>query len=89
MCMKSEYSILSLLIPGLRSPGNVIDLYLQPLIDDLKLLWYSGVETYDTSRNDPFQMRPTLTWITKEKFACPCCNYGTNSSYLIHSWKMI
>ena len=49
--MKSEYSILSLLIPGPRSPGNDFDVYLQPLIDELKLLWNSGVETYDASRN--------------------------------------
>ena len=56
MCMKSEYSILSLLIPGPRSPGNDIDVYLQPLIDELKLLWSSGDETYDASRNQTFQM---------------------------------
>ena len=62
MCMKSEYSILSLLIPGPRSPGNDIDIYLQPLIDELKLLWDSGVETYDASRNETFQMRVTLMW---------------------------
>ena len=52
MCMKSEYSILSLLITGPRSLGNDIDIYLQPLIDELKLLWDSGVETYDASRNE-------------------------------------
>ena len=62
MCMKSEYSILSLLIPGSRSPGNDIDIYLQPLIDELKLLWESGVETYDASRNETFQMRAALMW---------------------------
>ena len=102
MCMKSEYSILSLLIPGPRSPGNDIDIYLQPLIDELKLLWDSGVETYDASRNETFQMRAALMWTisdfpayamlsgwsTKGKFACPCCNYGTNSRYLKHSRKM-
>ena len=102
MCMKSEYSILSLLIPGPRSPGNDIDVYLQPLIDELKLLWSSGVETYDASRNQTFQMRAALMWTisdfpayamlsgwsTKGKFACPCCNYSTNSHYLKHSRKM-
>ncbi|WMV46923.1 hypothetical protein MTR67_040308 [Solanum verrucosum] len=102
MCMKSEYCILSLLIPGPRSPGNDIDIYLQPLIDELKLLWDSGVETYDASRNQTFQMRAALMWTindfpayamlsgwsTKGKFACPCCNYGTNSRYLKHSRKM-
>ena len=55
MCMKPEYYMLSLLIPGLRSPGNDIDIYLQPLIEELKVLWESGVETYDESRNQTFQ----------------------------------
>ncbi|WMV13399.1 hypothetical protein MTR67_006784 [Solanum verrucosum] len=62
MCMKFEYCILSLLIPGPRSPGNDIDIYLQPLIDELKLLWDSRIETYDASRNQTFQMRAALMW---------------------------
>ena len=61
-----------------------------------------GVETYDASRNQTFQMRAALMWTisdfpayamlfgwsTKGKFACPCCNYNTNSHYLKHSRKM-
>jgi hypothetical protein len=43
MCMKAEYFMLSLLIPGRKSPGNDIDVYLQPLIEELKLLWDLGV----------------------------------------------
>ena len=62
MCMKSEYSILSLLITGPRPPGNDIDIYLQPLIHKLKLLSDSGVETYDASKNETFQMRAALMW---------------------------
>ena len=27
-------------------------------------------------------------WSTTGKFACPCCNYNTNSHYLKHSRKM-
>ena len=36
-----------MLIPGPKSPGNNIDVYLQPLIDELKELWEKGVETWD------------------------------------------
>jgi len=39
MCMKAENIMLSLLIPGPTAPGNNIDVYLAPLIDDLKDLW--------------------------------------------------
>ncbi|XP_075086280.1 uncharacterized protein LOC142168991 [Nicotiana tabacum] len=42
MCMKPEYYMLSLLIPGSWSPENDIDIYLQPLIEELNVLWESG-----------------------------------------------
>ncbi|XP_072060383.1 uncharacterized protein [Arachis hypogaea] len=87
---------------GQTSPGNDIDVYLQPLIEELKELWELGVETYDAARNKTFQMHAALLWIisdfppyamlsgwsTKGKLACPSCNYGTCSSYLTHSQKM-
>ncbi|XP_058763597.1 uncharacterized protein LOC131637050 [Vicia villosa] len=101
-CMKAEYSMLSLLIPGPFSPGNNIDMYLQPLIEELKVLWDLGVETYDAPLSQTFQMRAALLWtisdflgyamlsgwITKGKLACPCCNYDTNSIYLKNSKKV-
>lgn len=42
LCMKKENILLSLLIPGPQQPGNSIDVYLEPLIDDLNHLWSSG-----------------------------------------------
>ena len=38
MCMKMSSLILSLVVPGPSSPGIAIDLYLQPLIEELKKL---------------------------------------------------
>ena len=35
MCMKHAFFMLSLLILGPTTPGNDIDIYLQPLIDEL------------------------------------------------------
>ncbi|CAM8966497.1 unnamed protein product [Rhodiola kirilowii] len=43
LTMKRKYMMLSLLISGPRQPGNDIDVYLAPLIEDLKLLWNEGV----------------------------------------------
>ena len=43
-------------------PGNDIDVYLQPLIKDLKDLWDGGVETFDASLNQMFNTRTTLKW---------------------------
>ncbi|GLT26725.1 hypothetical protein SLA2020_017710 [Shorea laevis] len=62
MCMKQEYVFLSLIIQGPQSPGKNIDVMLQPLIDDLKQLWYSGVQTYDSFRHQYFLMRAPLMW---------------------------
>ena len=36
--------LLFLLILGPRQPSNNIDVYLAPLIEDLKLLWEVGIE---------------------------------------------
>ena len=47
--MKQTFFMLSLLIPGPTAPRNDIDIYLQPLIDELNDLWEVGVETYDAS----------------------------------------
>ena len=38
MCMRKEYIFLSLVIPGPKSPGKSLDVYLRPLIDELKIL---------------------------------------------------
>ncbi|KAL6312664.1 hypothetical protein AAG906_018929 [Vitis piasezkii] len=54
MCMKQTFFMLSLLIPGPTAPGNDIDIYLQPLIDELNDLWDVGVETYDASTKQNF-----------------------------------
>ena len=43
--------MLSMIIPGPSSPENDIDVYLQPLIGELKELWKVGVETYDALTN--------------------------------------
>ncbi|KAL0553710.1 hypothetical protein IC582_007613 [Cucumis melo] len=41
-CMKESNFFMSFLVPGPKSPGKEIDVYLQPLIDELKKLWNSG-----------------------------------------------
>ena len=86
--MKKEFSMMSLLIPGPISPGKDIDVYMQPLVDELKELREIGVETYDASKGENFQMRAALlwtindfpafgmmsSWSTKGYMACPTCN---------------
>ncbi|KAG8382811.1 hypothetical protein BUALT_Bualt05G0116500 [Buddleja alternifolia] len=45
-----------------ESPGRSLDVYFQPLIDELKTLWDVGVETYDVSKKQNFQMKAALMW---------------------------
>ncbi|XP_074555671.1 uncharacterized protein LOC141811546 [Curcuma longa] len=99
-CMKQTNFILSMIIPGKKMPGNDIDIYLQPLIDELKVLW-DGVETFDASSNENFKMRAALMWTISDfpglgtlsgwntygKLACPICNIDTEPCRLHHSRK--
>ena len=54
LVMKEPYFMLSLLIPGLHQLRNEIDIYLKPLVDELKELWEEGVETYDAYNKEHF-----------------------------------
>ncbi|CAN6676733.1 unnamed protein product [Malus baccata var. baccata] len=101
MCMKQPFYILSILIDGPHGPGNKIDVYLQPLIDELKELWQEGVLTYDASMNQMFKLHATLLWTindfpaygnlsgwsTRGEKACPCCNTNTRSRWLTYGRK--
>ena len=62
MCMKRPYMFLTLLIPCPKGLGNDIDVYMQPLIDELKELWENGASTYDASLKENFQMRAVILW---------------------------
>ncbi|XP_021724321.1 uncharacterized protein LOC110691691 [Chenopodium quinoa] len=101
LCMKPEFLMLSLLIPGPTSPGNDIDVFLQPLIQELKDLWEYGLDTYDAEKRQTFKMHAALQsttsdfpgyamlsgWITKGKYACPYCHYETDHHHLSNSNK--
>ena len=54
LCMKRSSLILSLVILGLTSLGIAIDVYLQPLVEELRELWDVGVEAYDASSKNVF-----------------------------------
>ncbi|XP_074362862.1 uncharacterized protein LOC141703164 [Apium graveolens] len=103
LCIKQENPILSTLISGPDSPKNNIDVYMQPLISELKALWKDGVETYDSLTSENFNLRASALWIisnflgysmlsgwsTKGKLACPECHYETSSVYLKHRKKIV
>ncbi|XP_028954422.1 uncharacterized protein [Malus domestica] len=102
MCMKQPNLLLSLLIPGPRSPGKEIDVYMRPLIDELNELWEVGTPTYDAYFNQNFPMKTAVLWTisdfpaygmlsgwsTHGYKACPHCMHDKESIYLPASRKI-
>ncbi|XP_076939625.1 uncharacterized protein LOC143608486, partial [Bidens hawaiensis] len=60
LCMKRKFIMLSLLISG--TPGNDIDVFLAPLIEDLQQLFDTGVETYDAYARERFTLHVVVLW---------------------------
>ncbi|KAF7150464.1 hypothetical protein RHSIM_Rhsim02G0050400 [Rhododendron simsii] len=101
--MKRENVLLTLLIPGPKQPGNDIDVYLQPLIEDLQYLWSNGTSIYDVLTDSRFKLRAILLWTindfpaygnlarckTKGKTACPICGEHTRFLWLKFCRKMV
>ncbi|XP_023893695.1 uncharacterized protein LOC112005636 [Quercus suber] len=101
LCMKRSSLILSLVILGPTSLGIAIDVYLQPLVEELRELWDVGVQAYDASSKEIFQLRAALMWTvndflayanlsgwsTKGGLACPSCAVETDSQYLKNGHK--
>jgi len=103
MCMKAENIMLTLLIPGPPAPGNNIDIYLEPRIDNLKDLWEEGIEVYDSFAKENFNLRALLLWSisdypalgtlsgckVKGKQACNVCGKDTPARWLKFSRKFV
>ncbi|XP_039145533.1 uncharacterized protein LOC120282747 [Dioscorea cayenensis subsp. rotundata] len=84
-----------------RYKGNDIDVYLQPLIRELKELWYDGANTYDSYVNEMFKLHVALMWTISDYLglgnlsgwnvytgrACIHCNYASAPCRLSHSRK--
>ncbi|KAL4369021.1 hypothetical protein GQ457_05G017300 [Hibiscus cannabinus] len=89
-----------MIIPGEKGPGNDIDIYLQPLMKELRQLW-AGVQTFDVLKKENFNLRSALLWTindfpafanlsgwsTKGRYACPCCAAETCSMWLYNENK--
>ncbi|XP_043816628.1 uncharacterized protein LOC110624237 [Manihot esculenta] len=93
MCMKDEYMFLTIIIPGPKNLKEKLDVYMQPLVQELKELWATGVNTYDAFQQNNFTMRAALIWTisdfpaysmlsgwsTAGRTACPYCMENTDA----------
>ncbi|XP_026420666.1 uncharacterized protein LOC113316735 [Papaver somniferum] len=87
---------------GPRAPGKDIDVYLQPLIEELKELWNDGVMTFDSFTGSEFLMRARLLLaihdfsalgtlsgcVTHGYFAFTSCGEETDAEWLPYSKKL-
>jgi len=83
--------MVSMMISCQRQPGNDIDVYLNTLVEDLKLLWVDGVEVFDVVASETFMMHAMLFctindflaysnlsgYNVKGHKACPICEENT------------
>ncbi|XP_028802762.1 uncharacterized protein LOC114757826 [Neltuma alba] len=56
LSMRCKYMMLSMMISGPKQPGINIDVYLAPLIKDLKKLWEEGVDVFDAHKQESFKL---------------------------------
>jgi len=91
LCMKPSYLMLSLLIPGRSAPGKDMDVFLQPLVEELKELWEEGGVMQGGASASMIKMRAAVLWTINDYPArsslsgwsgqgylgCSTCNKGT------------
>jgi len=78
LCMKQKYMMLSMMILGIKQPGNDIDVYLSPLIEDLRKLWDEGVDVFDGYQNETFKLS-AMVFCTINNFLA----YGNLHGYCV------
>ena len=101
MCMKEPFIFLPLIIPGPKSLGRDLDVFLRPLMDELKELWFFGVDTWDSNNKENFKLRVALMWTisdfpaygmlsgwsTHGRLSCPHCMEKTGAFWLQNGRK--
>jgi len=97
MCKKRQFMFIALFIPGPKNPKGNLDMYMQPLIEELVQLWNEGILTYDVSLRQSFLMKvvilwtvsdfPAYGWMTAGRLACPYCMEHIKAFRLAHGNK--
>ena len=93
--------MLFMMIPGPRQPGNDINVYLSPLVEDLTKLWDEGVSVFDGFQNETLHAMLFCTindfpaygnlsgYNVKGHCACPICEEDTSYIQLKHGRKIV
>jgi hypothetical protein len=82
LCMKRKFIMMPVLIQGPKQPGNDIDVYLRPLVDELLQLWDKrGVRVWDENKEEEFDLRALLFVTINDWPALSNLSGQTNKGY--------
>ncbi|GJZ03877.1 putative transposon, En/Spm-like protein [Tanacetum coccineum] len=65
LCIEKKFLKLSVITISIGIPGMISDVFLKPLVDDLHQpysMGQRGVDTYDASTKDNFNLRAVVLW---------------------------
>ena len=82
MCMKRKFIMMPVLIQGPKQPGNDIDVYLRPLVEELLQLWNgTGVRAWDEHMGEEFDLKALLFVTINDWPALSNLSGQTNKGY--------
>ena len=67
-----------MLVSGTRQPGKNIHIYFGLLVENLKMLWKEGVDYFDASQEETFNLQALLSTIN---------NFPAYGNLLVYSVK--
>jgi hypothetical protein len=100
-CLKVGFIFLTLVIPGPKEPKNQMNIFLHPLMEELKELW-QWVDAYGSHLKYQFNLRAAYLWSIHDYLAygkfvgwcvhgrlnCPVCMDESNALRLQHDRKV-
>jgi hypothetical protein len=86
--MKDPVMFLTVIIPGLNNLKHKVNVFLQPLIDELNKLWSEGVPTYDISKKQNFQLWTALLWTINDFPAYGMLSGWSTTGRLAYPYRM-
>jgi hypothetical protein len=101
-CLKQGFTFLALVILGPKVPKKQINIFLRPLMEELKKLW-QGVHAYDShmkccfnlcaaylcSIQDYLAYDKFASWCVHGQLYCPICMDDTDAFMLEHNKKVV
>jgi hypothetical protein len=66
LCQKRKYLLLTILIQGSKQLGIDIDVFLEPLMQEMERLWRHGGPMYDAFRKEDFICRAMIFVTTND-----------------------